>query len=191
MVRFMVGEVPETPPLPAGQFRCIVADPPWKLDTGPDVFGGTGERGHDHLAYEQMSIEDIKALPIEEKAAADSHLYLWTTNRYLEASYSVARAWGFQPSVMLVWAKPIHGVGLGDAFRLTTEFILYARRGSLKERKICETTWFNWPRGKHSEKPDAFYDLVLSMSPTRTKKERLEMFARKERPGWTVWGNEV
>lgn len=40
LVRERLGLMPETPELPDGQFACIVADPPWKLDTGPDVFGG-------------------------------------------------------------------------------------------------------------------------------------------------------
>ncbi len=150
--------------------------------------GGTGEAGHDALAYEQMSIERIKGMPVAEHAADGSHLYLWTVNKYVEQSYEVARAWGFKPSVLLVWAKTPQGVGLGDAYRLTTEFILYARRGSLKERQIINTTWFNWPRGKHSEKPKEFYDIVESMTPGD---ERLELFARRKRPGWTVWGDEV
>jgi len=172
-------------------FRCIVADPPWKLDTGPEVFNGTAERGHDSLEYEQMSIDDIKALPVADHAADDSHLYLWTTNRYVESAYEVARSWGFKPSVLLVWAKAVRGVGLGDAFRLTTEFILYARRGSLKELEICERTWFDWKRGRHSEKPAGFYELVESMSPANGNQDRLEMFARKKRRGWTVWGDEA
>ena len=105
LVRNRLGLLPETPPLPKGKFRCIVADPPWQLDTGPEVFNGTGERGHDRLDYEQMTVEKIKALPVESKAAGDAHLYLWTTNKYVEHSYAVARAWGFKPSVLLVWAK--------------------------------------------------------------------------------------
>ena len=191
LVRNRAGLRPDTPKLPEGVFRCIVADPPWKLDTGPEVFNGTAERGHDSLEYEQMSIDDIKALPVADHAADDSHLYLWTTNRYVESAYEVARSWGFKPSVLLVWAKAVRGVGLGDAFRLTTEFILYARRGSLKELEICERTWFDWKRGRHSEKPAGFYELVESMSPANGNQDRLEMFARKKRRGWTVWGDEA
>lgn len=191
LVKNRLGIIPETPELPAGVFRCVCADPPWKLDTGPEVFNGTGERGHDNLEYEQMSLDQIKELPVDERTADDSHLYLWTTNKYVEHSYAVARAWGFKPSVLLVWAKTPRGVGLGDAFRLTTEFILYARKGSLKEKQICERTWFSWKRGKHSEKPDEFYELVESMTPARGAQERLEMFARKKRKGWTVWGDEA
>lgn len=190
LIRNRTGDLPKTPPLPDGIYRTIVADPPWQLDTGPDSFGTVGEGGHDALAYEQMSVERIKALPVSERAADDAHLYLWTTNRYVESAYEVARAWGFKPSVLLVWAKTPRGVGLGDAFKLTTEFIIYARRGSLKENGISETTWFNWPRGTHSTKPDAFFELVERISPSAGA-DRLEMFARRPRDGWVTWGDEA
>jgi N6-adenosine-specific RNA methylase IME4 len=190
-IRHELGLLQETPELPAGIFRCIAADPPWQMDTGPDTFDGTGESGHDALEYEQMSLEEIKALPVQERLAEDAHLYLWTTNRYLEAAYDVARAWDFKPSVLLVWAKSPHGVGLGDAFRLTTEFVLFARRGHLKESCIVETTWFNWPRGRHSKKPREFYELAETVSPANGEEDRLEMFAREPRKGCTVWGEEI
>lgn len=189
-IRQKLGLIPPTPELPAGKFACIIVDPPWTLDTGPDVFNGTGERGHDSLAYTQMSLDHIRALPVEAHAADDAHLYLWTTNRYVEHAYGIARDWGFKPSVLLVWCKKPRGIGLGDAYRLTTEFCLYARRGNLKEKRIHDTTWFQWPRGQHSEKPAGFYELVESISPTSEASQRLEMFARGERAGWTVWGHE-
>lgn len=187
LVRVRLGLMPETPPLPIGVYHCIVADPPWQLTTGPEVFNGTNERGNQPLAYAQMTLDEIKALNVEANAADDAHLYLWTTNRYLEASYDVARAWGFKPSTVLVWCKAPRGVGLGDTYRLTTEFVLFARRGSLPHRQIVPTTWFEWPRGKHSAKPDAFYELVESVTPG----PHLDLFARRERDGWTTWGDEV
>lgn len=59
------------------------------------------------------------------------------------------------------------------------------KRGSV--RQTTGGTLFEWPRGRHSEKPTEFYSLVEKLSP----RPRLEMFARKEREGWAVWGNEV
>jgi len=92
----------------------------------------------------------------------------------------------------LTWCKTPHGVGLGGDFRITTEFILYARRGNLQMKQICPTTWFNWPRGIHSEKPDEFYQLVEGMTPApHAELDRLELFGRERRAGWTVWGDEV
>jgi N6-adenosine-specific RNA methylase IME4 len=48
------------------------------------------------------------------------------------------------------------------------------------------TTWFQWPRGAHSAKPEAFLDLVEQVSPG----PYLEMFARRARFGWDYWGDE-
>ena len=42
------------------------------------------------------------------------------------------------------------------------------------------------PRGRHSAKPEAFYDMVESMSPG----PYLDVFARRQRLGWDTWGNE-
>jgi N6-adenosine-specific RNA methylase IME4 len=187
LVRFRLGLQPETPPLPTNTYACLVVDPPWQLDTGPDVMHGTGERGHDALAYSQMSIDAIAKLEVSRVAAPNAHLYLWTTNRYVEAAYSIARAWKFTPSALLVWCKRPRGIGLGDTFRQTAEFVLFARRGSLPARRIVDRTWFEWPRGAHSVKPDAFYALVESVTPP----PYLDLFARRARPNWDTWGVEA
>jgi N6-adenosine-specific RNA methylase IME4 len=44
------------------------------------------------------------------------------------------------------------------------------------------------PRGRHSEKPVAFAEVIERLYPNVPK---LEMFARAPRAGWDVWGNEV
>ena len=41
--------------------------------------------------------------------------------------------------------------------------------------------------GRHSEKPEAFYQLVEGLSPG----PYLELFGRRKRQGWTVLGNEL
>ena len=53
--------------------------------------------------------------------------------------------------------------------------------------KRASGRWWNWPRGKHSVKPEAFQDIVENVSPG----PYLELFARRKRPNWAVWGNEV
>jgi N6-adenosine-specific RNA methylase IME4 len=186
-VRYKLGLQPDTPPFPDATFHGIVADPPWQLDTGPDVMHGTGERGHDALAYTQLSVDAICALRVANVAAPDAHLYLWTTNRYVEAAYRVARAWDFTPSALLVWCKAPRGVGLGDTFRQTAEFVLFARRGSLPARRIVDRTWFEWPRGTHSVKPAPFYALVESVTPP----PYIDLFSRRARPNWQTWGVEA
>jgi N6-adenosine-specific RNA methylase IME4 len=68
----------------------------------------------------------------------------------------------------------------------TTEFVVFARRGSLAALTRCDRQWFEWSRGAHSEKPEAFLDIVEQVSPG----PYLELFARRQRLGWDTWGNE-
>lgn len=183
-------------------YSTIVADPPWRV-MGGSLVGGVGEgfdwqpiTGRSHgpsrpLVYPTMSVAEIGALPVADLAAPDAALYLWTINAYVEDSYEVARAWGFTPSTLCVWAKNPMGGGLGGAFGISTEFFLYARKGHPVERRVTGT-WFNWKRhyvnGKpsHSAKPDAFYDLTEQVNDG----PRVELFARRARLGWDYWGDE-
>jgi N6-adenosine-specific RNA methylase IME4 len=48
------------------------------------------------------------------------------------------------------------------------------------------SSWFQWRRGAHSVKPDAFIDMVEQVSPG----PYVELFARRQRLGWDTWGNE-
>jgi N6-adenosine-specific RNA methylase IME4 len=179
---------------PCSAFRCVVADPPWELPIGKSRTAN-GEADSQwkkpeyaeryELQYPQMSVEEICALKVP--AADDAHLYIWTINRYIEETYDVARAWGFEPSTMLYWLKQPMGLGLGGAFVPCVEPILFARRGKLPWKSRCDRNWWGWPRGKHSAKPEGFQTVVESVSPG----PYLEMFARRKRPGWQSWGNEV
>ena len=62
-----------------------------------------------------------------------------------------------------------------------------AGKGELTATGRASGRWFNWPRGKHSKKPEQFQDLVETVSPG----PYLELFARRKRLGWAAWGNEV
>ena len=166
------------------KYRTIVADPPWDVMAGP----GWASNGRSRpLVYPTMTLREIRWLPVRKMAEDDAHLYLWTINKYLRETYMVADYWGFKPSTLLTWCKNPNGIGLGGTFSLTTEHILFCRRGTLEAKKRIDTTWFNWPRGAHSAKPEAFLDLVEEVSPG----PYLEMFARRNRLGWETWGNEA
>lgn len=187
-----------------GEFATIVADPPWKVaagrsigayrvESGKQLFGVT-DNGARRLAYPHMDVDAIKRLPVAEHAANDAHLYLWTINRYIREAYAVVEAWGFTPSTLLTWAKKPMGGGLGsDAYGLSTEFCLFARRGKCPAVSRVGTSWFNWKRPylngypRHSAKPHDFFQMVEQVSPGPF----LELFARDKRDGWKSWGNEV
>jgi N6-adenosine-specific RNA methylase IME4 len=127
-----------------------------------------------------MTADEIAALPVAELADSDAHLYLWTTNGYLRRSFEIVEGWGFRPSTVLTWCKPPRGIGFGGAYTITTEFVLFARRGSLPPLARMDSTWWEWRRDSPSKKPDAFLDIVEQVSP----EPRAELFARRARFGW-------
>ncbi len=62
-----------------------------------------------------------------------------------------------------------------------------AAKGDLTALGRATTRWFTWPRRGHSQKPEAFFDLVEQVSPG----PYLELFARRQRLSWDTWGNEA
>jgi N6-adenosine-specific RNA methylase IME4 len=176
------------------RYRTIVADPPWPMGghhgaRTKSAKGGwgpyIGEIASD-LPYSTMTLQELAGLPVGEWAEPDAHLYVWTVNKFIEETYDLVRAWGFKPSTLLTWCKAPMGVGLGWAHGLTTEHILFARRGQLPYKARVDSTWWQWKRGAHSAKPDAMLDMVETVSPG----PYLELFARRARLGWDYWGNE-
>ena len=180
------------------RFATVLADPPWRTHSGrltgrrgfADSYAGANRR----LPYPTMSVADIAALAVSTIAAADAHLWLWTTNGYLEAAFGVIRAWDFHYSTTHVWAKAAMGSGLGESFGITTEFLLFARRGRAPVRNRITGTWHAWPRRyvngapAHSKKPEGAYALIEHAS----HGPLVELFSREDQPrlGWSYWGNE-
>lgn len=143
-----------------------------------------------------MSQEEIASLPVVELAEDNAHLYLWVTNPVLTEQrlrggpnvFEIVRRWGFEPKTMLTWVKSENGSGLGWYYRGDTEHVVFGVRGNspiASSQRISNV--FRHPRGRHSKKPNSFFARVESVSPG----PYLEMFAREQRPGWEVWGNEV
>lgn len=169
------------------RYRTIVADPPWQVDQHAPAWGYKERRSGRRPPYDVMTVDAIERLPVEALADDDAHLYLWTINRHIEAAYGIARAWGFRPSTLLTWCKSPKGLGYGGAYVHTTEHVLFARRGRLAHKSRVDSTWWHWKRGRPSAKPEQFLDMVERVSPG----PYLELFARRRRLGWDVWGDEV
>ena len=164
------------------RYRTIVADPPWRYGSQR----GAVARGHARKFYDTMSTDEVCNLDVASLAEDDAHLWLWGVNQILDDAYRVARAWGFEPITLLTWCKKQPGVGY--YLRNNTEHCILASRGKpLVPEEKAMASWYVWPRGAHSTKPDAFYDLVEQVSPA----PYLEMFSRRARFSWDTWGNEA
>jgi N6-adenosine-specific RNA methylase IME4 len=173
----------EPKPLPQGPFRVGVIDPPWLYE---DESYSLFRRGV--VPYPVMSVEEIMAIPVPEIMHQESVLWMWATNRHLAAGEAgqILKHWGFRPVTLLTWDKG--RLGTGEWLRGQTEHAILAVRGKPVPPLKPESTLLTAPRtGNHSTKPDAFYELVERLCPG----SRVEIFARRARPGWTTWGSEL
>ena len=175
------------------KYKTIVADPPWKygkwgVGSNKSVFSEKHNEIAEPMPYKTMSVEEIKDLNVASLADDNCELYLWTTQKYLPDAFEVLKAWGFKYCQTLTWCKTPMGTGQGGVYCPTNEFLILARKGKMPRVKRVNTTWWNVKRtNKHSKKPEFFQDLIETVS----ESPRLEMFARRERKDWDVWGNEV
>lgn len=168
-------------------FRSIVADPPWPLK---DKLPGPGRGAIKH--YATMSVDDICALKLPP-IGPDALLFLWRVSSMVEEAARVARAWGFRPVSEIVWEKTTAGgetrIGMGRYVRLAHETCMIATRGQgrlfIKDHGIPSI--FRAPRREHSAKPEVFYDIVEKLA----EGPYLELFARRERSGWTCVGDAL
>lgn len=165
----------------AGEYDVIVIDPPWPMEKiERDV---TPEQ----VAFEYPTMQEDELAAMQLPAADDCHVWVWTTHKFLPMCLRLLDVWGLKYVCTFVWHKP----GGFQPFGLpqyNCEFAVYARRGTpqfidTKAFPVC----FDAPRGKHSEKPEAFYDVVRRVTAGR----RIDIFNRRQIDGFDVWGKEA
>jgi len=172
--------------LPSGQFKTIVIDPPWPIkkiirEVAPVETSVI-------IDYPTMSLDNIGDMGIGKMfSATGTHIFLWTTHKFLLEAFNILEGWGAKYIFSMVWHKP----GGFQPFNLpqyNCEFILYGRYGT---PKFTETknffTCFNAKRTGHSRKPDEFFDLIKRVCPA----PRIEVFSRDPREGFEQYGNEA
>lgn len=181
-------------------FKTIVIDPPWKYEGWKPCSihklndGRIPLRLIDKdvapLPYKSMTVEQIASLPVPVIMAENCELYLWTTQRYLHSALHIVEEWGCEYKTLLTLCKMPRGTGQGGVYCPTTEFIVHARRGLMPKIKRVDTTWWlarATAAGCHSRKPEFIQDIIECVS----EPPRAELFARRKRAGWSVWGDEV
>ena len=172
------------------KYSIIYADPPWHFRTRSRK--GMGRSADRH--YPTMSIEQIKALPVEEIAADNCALFLWATFPNLQEAFEVVTAWGFTfRTVAFVWVKQNRrsdGLfwGMGYWTRSNAEICLLATRGCPRRVSAGVHQVVISHVEEHSKKPAEVRERIAALMGDLP---RVELFARQETPGWDVWGNEV
>jgi len=159
-------------------FGTIYADPPWK-------YGNQATRASTDNHYDTLTVDQLCEMPIAKLAADKCHMHLWTTNAFLPDSFRVIAAWGFEYKSCFIWCKP--QMGIGNYWRVSHEFLLLGVKGSATFRDKSLMSWGTFRRSKHSAKPEEVRGFIERGSPG----PYLELFGRRARDGWTVFGNQV
>lgn len=171
--------------LPDKRYGVIYADPEWRFEPY------SRESGMDRAAdnhYPTSETSDIVLRPVGDIADKDCVLFLWATAPMLPAALRVMAGWGFAYKSQLIWNKDRTGTGYW--FRNKHELLLVGTRGDVPAPAMGD----QWPSvvdapvEAHSAKPDVFAELIESYFPNLPK---IELNARRARPGWDVWGLEA
>lgn len=175
------------------RYGVVCPDPPWPYEVAPDA----EDYGAAEAKYPPMTEEEICALPVDKIAAPDAVCALWCTGTVVADGMAerVLRAWGFTPVTTIPWDKhPDSGgkcQGTGYWLQQDAEYVLIGKRGDIPpppEGWRIRSPIREEAHPDHSRKPDQLYeDLALAYP----ELDWLEMFSRRPRLGWTVWGNET
>lgn len=173
------------------KYDIILADPPWDFRVwSRDTGSGRSPSAH----YKTMDLKAICDLPVADVASRNCALFLWGVWPRVFDTQAVMAAWGFTYKTLAwVWIKQTRSqmkffMGMGYYTRANSEPCLLATRGRMPVRARDVLALIVAPVRKHSQKPDEQYEKIARLYP---EGERLELFARRKRAGWDVFGNEV
>lgn len=198
------------------KFKCIVADPPYSFS---DKLKMSDVKRSADSNYETLKLSDIKSLKINELAEDDAFLALWVPSAMLEDGLEILKLWGFKYKQNCIWVKtksePLANLlkairrgdikyytniikafdlnetlnfKMGHFFRQTHEICLIGTRGKVSKDLLnrSQRSVHLYPAMKHSKKPEQLQDMLDIMF----KGNKLELFARRDRPNWICKGNE-
>ena len=176
-------------PLPRGPFKAILADPPWQFEaySGPRV-----AQRSEHQHYDVIPRSGLREL--ELPAADNCALFLWVVDSHLDQGIVLMREWGFEfKTIAFIWVKtcktdptrPRMGMGLWT--RKQAEICLLGTRGKVSRMDKGVRQVVMAPRREHSRKPEEVHERIERL----VEGPYLELFVRRPRDGWAVWGDEV
>jgi len=150
------------------------------------------------LSSAPLSIHDGSrgALPLAEILAKDVAACFWIYGPRLPDALQVIASWDLTfKAELFCWTKinqktGLPQIGTGKTTRKTTENAWLATRGKglpILDHGVSQSIWV--PRRAHSEKPDEAYKSLERLFGDNVR--RLDLFARRARPGLDTWRNEI
>lgn len=193
------------------RYDVILADPPWSFNNRKGEKSRTADS-----KYRVLSPQDLTAMRywVRDRSHLRSVLFMWTTAATQPQAIQLMTDWGFEyKTVAFVWVKltkretrppfvmqirapnqmldnttrSLH-FGMGHYTRSQTEFVLLGARKPLPRvaRNVEQVVLA--PVGEHSAKPNEVHRRIERIYPHSS---RLEMFARRQEPGWSAMGDQL
>ena len=175
--------------LPTGaKYSVILADPPWN-------YGMPNDRAPSRVIpqekYPTMTLDAICTMDVASLAADNAMLFLWCPASLLPDGLRVMQAWGFEYSSNWVWHKTGGRLTCGGGTATVHhEHLLVGKRGTgltIDGKKVRRSSVLGAPVTQHSAKPAEVQERIEALYP---KVNRIELFSRSARGGWTAWGNQ-
>lgn len=190
------------------KFGFIGMDPQWLFKTRSDAGSGRSAGMH----YKVEGIEAIKQIPVGELLADDGALGMWVVDWNLPAAWELLAHWGLtHVTTLFTWAKTIARIddvvadliaetgtvdlrsdrlwhiGNGYWSRANPEDCWLATKGAPQKLYADVRQLIVAPVMEHSRKPDEW----LARAERLFEGPYLELNARRLRPGWVSWGDEL
>lgn len=194
------------------RYDLICSDPAWSFSDNLKRMKAKTKRSA-QSQYQTMTGAEIAAINVREIANPEHCvLALWVPSTLLPTGIMVMNSWGFVLKQTFIWVKTKKNVnkrikklvsqnkdvdlndmlsfGMGRLFRSTHEIALIGTMGKVYSNlanKSQRSVILDINQG-HSIKPNLLQDRLELMFPEANK---LEMFARRQRSGWTCIGNAI
>jgi N6-adenosine-specific RNA methylase IME4 len=177
--------------------RFIGTDPQWKFLTR----SAAGEGRSANIHYKTEEVDKIRNIPVGELAADDAMLGMWVVDWCPQDALDLIAHYGFKHVTTLytwmktngggpgldIWSNSTWHMGQGYWTRANPEDCWLATRGNPNRLHADVRQLIIAPVMEHSRKPDEW----LSRTERLCEGPYLELQARRTRPGWTSWGDEL
>ena len=176
-------------------FDVVLADPPWSYYGQQDKWAAAAK------FYNTMSDEELLGFDISSFLKPTGVLFMWVTSPRFDFGIDLMRSWGLHyRGIAFVWVKtkkdgvtPIGAQGVRPSFvKPTSEYVIvgsFKKKGrplAISDEGVPQIVLA--PKQEHSRKPDEIHKRIDRLYP---EMDKIELFARRSYPGWSVWGNEV
>lgn len=173
----------------------IGMDPQWEFLT----YSQAGQDRSASVHYKTEAVDKIKAIPVRELAAERCALGMWMVDWCPRDALELGESYGFKHvTTLYTWVKTngerfdlrdpaTFPLGMGYWTRANPEDCWLFTKGDPVRLYADVRQLIFAPLMEHSRKPDEW----LERSERLVEGPYLELNARRRRPGWVAWGDEL